>query len=64
MMVMLPMLERSTRQGSTTMAHKEQHHNRKDQKKPKKARQPDQVTGHRSGFVEQINANEAPHVKP
>lgn len=45
------------------MAHKEQHHKR-DQKKPKKLRQPEHVSGHRNTFVEQINANETPQVKP
>ncbi len=45
------------------MAHKEQHHKR-DQKKPKKVRPHEQVGSHRSGMVEQINANEAPQVKP
>ncbi|MFN4291810.1 MAG: hypothetical protein ACOY3E_13060 [Pseudomonadota bacterium] len=46
------------------MAHKEQHHNRRDQKKPKKTRPTDHVGNQRASFVDHINANESPQVKP
>lgn len=46
------------------MAHKEQHHNRRDQKKPKKSVQPEHATQRHGSFIQQINANEVPQVKP
>ncbi len=46
------------------MAHKEQHHNRRNQKKPKKSAHPEQVTQRHTSFIQQINDNEVPQTKP